>query len=206
MKDPYSKFRSFPADLHWQLALAIARVLFRWQIHLISSTLFIAKNNLQIHPKTMMIGRLATRSAARAVARPAMASSFRAQAVRALASSTSPILSEAAAIPQDPAMFCRQCEQAREGVGCSTIGVCGKSPEASNAQDALVHFIKSVSSWCVAARDAGATAQDMAEANAWTLKAAFATLTNVNFSEVRHLYVEGYSIGQITLAWNMIRV
>lgn len=91
--------------------------------------------------------------------------------------------------PKDPAMFCRQCEQAREGVGCSTIGVCGKSPEASNAQDALVHFIKSVSSWCVAARDAGATAQDMAEANAWTLKAAFATLTNVNFSEVRHLHV-----------------
>ena len=135
----------------------------------------------------MMIGRLAARSAARAVAWPAIASSFRAQAVRALASSTSPLLSEtaAAAIPQDPAMFCRQCEQAREGVGCSTIGVCGKSPEASNAQDALIHFIKSVSSWCVAARDAGATAQDMADANAWTLKAAFATLTNVNFSEVR---------------------
>ena len=135
----------------------------------------------------MMIGRLAARSAARAVARPTIASPFRARAVRALASSTSPLLSEATAtaIPQDPAMFCRQCEQAREGVGCSTIGVCGKSPEASNAQDALIHFIKSVSSWCVAARDAGATAQDMAEANAWTLKAAFATLTNVNFSEVR---------------------
>lgn len=98
-------------------------------------------------------------------------------------------------------MFCRQCEQAREGVGCSTIGVCGKSPEASNAQDALIHFIKSVSSWCVAARDAGATAQDMAEANAWTLKAAFATLTNVNFSEVRHLSIDEYSIGQDTLTW-----
>ena len=152
-------------------------------------SVFSSRSAKKIHPKTMMIGRLATRSAARAVARPAMASSFRAQAVRALASSTSPILSEAAAIPQDPAMFCRQCEQAREGVGCSTIGVCGKSPEASNAQDALVHFIKSVSSWCVAARDAGATAQDMAEANAWTLKAAFATLTNVNFSEVRNLYM-----------------
>lgn len=146
------------------------------------------QNNQQI----MMIGRLAVRSAARAAARQGIASSFRAQAVRALASSTSPLLSEAAAdattsIPQDPAMFCRQCEQAREGVGCSTIGVCGKSPEASNAQDALIHFIKSVSSWCVAARDAGATAQDMAEANAWTLKAAFATLTNVNFSEVRQV-------------------
>ena len=134
----------------------------------------------------MMIGRLAARSATRAVARPVIASSFRVQAVRALASSTSPLLSEAAAgIPKDPAMFCRQCEQAREGVGCSTIGVCGKSPEASNAQDALIHFIKSVSSWCVAARDAGATAQDMAEANAWTLKAAFATLTNVNLTLVR---------------------
>ena len=137
----------------------------------------------------MMIGRLAAaRTAAKAVARPALASSFRAQALRALVSSTSPVLSEAAAattIPQDPAMFCRQCEQAREGVGCSTIGVCGKTPEASNAQDALIHFIKSVSSWCVAARDAGATAKDMASANEWTLKAAFATLTNVNFSEVR---------------------
>jgi hypothetical protein len=144
----------------------------------------------------MMIGRLAARTAARAVARPAVASSFRAQALRALASSTSPLLSEAAvSAPDDPAMFCRQCEQAREGVGCSTVGVCGKSPEASNAQDALIHFIKSVSSWCVAARDAGATAEDMVSANAWTLKAGFATLTNVNFSEVRDmLYIHSFAI------------
>ena len=148
-----------------------------------------------------MIGRLvATSSGLRAATRTAVRrtaavgasrsgpSSFRATALRSLASSTSPHLSSAAAIPDDPAMFCRQCEQARDNVGCSTIGVCGKTPEASNAQDALIHFIKSVSSWCVSARAAGATAEELKAANVWTLKAAFATLTNVNFSEVRIAY------------------
>eukprot|EP00590_Aulacoseira_subarctica_P001316 CAMPEP_0172435542 /NCGR_PEP_ID=MMETSP1064-20121228/71234_1 /TAXON_ID=202472 /ORGANISM="Aulacoseira subarctica , Strain CCAP 1002/5" /LENGTH=572 /DNA_ID=CAMNT_0013183871 /DNA_START=364 /DNA_END=2083 /DNA_ORIENTATION=- len=52
-------------------------------------------------------------------------------------------------------------------------------------QDTLVEVIKSVSIWAVAARKAGATEEDMNEANKWSLSATFSTLTNVNFSETR---------------------
>lgn len=84
-----------------------------------------------------------------------------------------------------PAMFCRQCEQTQHGVACKTVGICGKTAEVSNAQDGLVHVIKSVSLWCVAAREAGATEEELREANVWTLRSAFSTLTNVNFDEAR---------------------
>jgi len=92
-------------------------------------------------------------------------------------------------------MFCRQCEQTKDGVACTTLGVCGKTPETAAIQDALVEVIKSVSLWAVAARaTANATAngdigvaspEEMRATNEWTLRAAFATLTNVNFSEER---------------------
>ncbi len=36
-------------------------------------------------------------------------------------------------------MFCYQCEQTARGTGCVTRGVCGKSPEASDLQDVLLH-------------------------------------------------------------------
>lgn len=83
------------------------------------------------------------------------------------------------------AMFCRQCEQTAEHFACTSLGVCGKTPETAAVQDALIHVVKSVSSWCVAARAAGATAEELYAVNMWTLSAAFSTLTNVNFSEDR---------------------
>ena len=52
-------------------------------------------------------------------------------------------------------------------------------------QDALIHVVKSVSLWANAAREAGATDDQLAEANIWTLRSVFSTLTNVNFSEER---------------------
>ena len=86
-------------------------------------------------------------------------------------------------------MFCRQCEQTKDNYACTTVGVCGKSAETAVVQDALLHQIKSLSLWCVAAREAGATAEQLHEANVYTLKAMFSTLTNVNFSEDRiHAY------------------
>lgn len=96
----------------------------------------------------------------------------------------------------DHAMFCRQCEQTSDHIACVTLGVCGKTPETAAVQDALIEVVKSVSSWCVAAREAGATAEEMHAANVWTLTAAFSTLTNVNFSEDRIIeYVhEGMNI------------
>ena len=101
------------------------------------------------------------------------------QAVRHLSSAAVPLKVE----KRSPLMFCRQCEQTSNNVGCSRIGVCGKSPQTSNTQDALIEVIKFVSSWCVAARKAGATPQDLREASIWTLRATFSTLTNVNFDK-----------------------
>jgi hydroxylamine reductase len=85
----------------------------------------------------------------------------------------------------NPAMFCRQCEQTQDHVACRTVGICGKSAETSAMQDGLVHALKSVGMWAVAAREAGATSDEMYEANWWTLRSAFSTLTNVNFDEER---------------------
>ncbi|MHB8966067.1 MAG: hypothetical protein ACYC52_08900, partial [Coriobacteriia bacterium] len=41
-------------------------------------------------------------------------------------------------------MFCNQCEQAAKGVGCTTVGVCGKTGEVSALQDLLIHEIKGI--------------------------------------------------------------
>ena len=39
-------------------------------------------------------------------------------------------------------MFCFQCEQTRLNKGCTTVGVCGKTPEVAELQDLLVHAVK----------------------------------------------------------------
>jgi hydroxylamine reductase len=85
----------------------------------------------------------------------------------------------------NPDMFCRQCEQTKDHKACTTVGVCGKSAETSAVQDTLMYLVKGVSTWAVAAREAGVAAEDLRATNIWTLSATFSTLTNVNFSEDR---------------------
>ncbi len=41
-------------------------------------------------------------------------------------------------------MFCNQCEQTNKGVGCATVGVCGKTPEMAALQDLLIHQLKGI--------------------------------------------------------------
>jgi len=45
-------------------------------------------------------------------------------------------------------MFCFQCEQTRLRKGCTTVGVCGKTPQVAELQDLLVHVIKGLSLYC----------------------------------------------------------
>jgi hydroxylamine reductase len=99
--------------------------------------------------------------------------------------STASAVKEQATHVTQAEMFCRQCEQTKDGVACTTLGICGKTPETAAIQDTLMEVIKCVSLWAVAARKAGAAAEDMKPANEWSLRAAFSTLTNVNFSENR---------------------
>ena len=39
-------------------------------------------------------------------------------------------------------MFCFQCEQTRLHKGCTTVGVCGKTPQVAELQDLVVHVVK----------------------------------------------------------------
>jgi hydroxylamine reductase len=79
-------------------------------------------------------------------------------------------------------MFCYQCEQTSQGKGCQTIGVCGKDENTATLQDLLIHALKGVSQYAHCAQQLGAVD---AEIDAFTIKAIFATLTNVNFDEDR---------------------
>lgn len=78
-------------------------------------------------------------------------------------------------------MFCNQCEQTEKGTGCTTIGVCGKTPTVAGLQDLLIDNVKGLAMWLHRARGLG-VAEDP-EANLFIMNALFATLTNVNFDE-----------------------
>jgi len=79
-------------------------------------------------------------------------------------------------------MFCYQCEQAAAGKGCTQYGVCGKSPEVAALQDLLIYTLKGLSQVALEAKKHGIIDE---ETDAFTCKALFATLTNVNFDPDR---------------------
>jgi hydroxylamine reductase len=79
-------------------------------------------------------------------------------------------------------MFCYQCEQTAKGEGCTKLGVCGKQPEVAALQDLLIYALKGLSLLGVEGRKVGVNDYDV---NIFTCKAAFSTLTNVNFDPKR---------------------
>ncbi|MCG6881408.1 MAG: hydroxylamine reductase [Deltaproteobacteria bacterium] len=79
-------------------------------------------------------------------------------------------------------MFCYQCEQTAKGTGCTIQGVCGKSPEVAALQDLLLYNLMGLAQVAVEGRKVGVSDKDV---NAFTVKAAFSTLTNVDFDPDR---------------------
>ena len=79
-------------------------------------------------------------------------------------------------------MFCYQCEQTAKGLGCDTMGVCGKKPEVSDMQDLLVYALRGLAQYAVEARKNGIVDKDL---DVFMSKALFSTLTNVNFDNDR---------------------
>ena len=79
-------------------------------------------------------------------------------------------------------MFCYQCEQTAKGTGCTVQGVCGKQPEIAALQDLLLYSLMGLSQVAVEGRKVGVTDSDV---NVFTVKAAFSTLTNVDFDPDR---------------------
>ena len=79
-------------------------------------------------------------------------------------------------------MFCYQCEQTAKGTGCTVQGVCGKLPEIAALQDLLLYSLMGLSQVAVEGRNVGVSDNDV---NVFTVKAAFSTLTNVDFDPDR---------------------
>lgn len=79
-------------------------------------------------------------------------------------------------------MYCNQCEQTAQGTACTATGVCGKKPDVAALQDLLIHALKGLSLYAVEARKAGLSDRAV---DAFTVKAMFSTLTNVNFDPER---------------------
>jgi hydroxylamine reductase len=79
-------------------------------------------------------------------------------------------------------MFCYQCEQTAKGTGCTVQGVCGKLPEIAALQDLLLYSLMGLSQVAVEGRKVGVSDNDV---NVFTVKAAFSTLTNVDFDPDR---------------------
>jgi hydroxylamine reductase len=79
-------------------------------------------------------------------------------------------------------MFCYQCEQTANEKGCTQYGICGKSPEVAALQDLLIYVLKGLSQVAIEARKHQITDE---EADIFTCKALFSTLTNVNFDPNR---------------------
>ncbi|NTV12660.1 MAG: hydroxylamine reductase [Desulfobulbaceae bacterium] len=78
-------------------------------------------------------------------------------------------------------MFCFQCEQTAKG-GCSTIGVCGKSPAASDLQDLLIHALQGLAIYAAEGKKVGVNDPAI---GLFTCEGVFSTLTNVNFDPER---------------------
>lgn len=76
-------------------------------------------------------------------------------------------------------MFCNQCEQAANGVGCNISGVCGKKPEVAALQDLLLYSLKGIALYAAKAREAGAKDDSI---DLFVVEGLFTTVTNVDFS------------------------
>ncbi|NTV47963.1 MAG: hydroxylamine reductase, partial [Chlorobiales bacterium] len=81
-------------------------------------------------------------------------------------------------------MFCYQCQEAARGVGCTSIGFCGKPAEVSNLQDLLVFVLKGISICNEEARKLGIAKK---ETDTFVMDGLFMTITNVNFDDARFI-------------------
>lgn len=81
-------------------------------------------------------------------------------------------------------MFCYQCEQTSQCTACTTMGVCGKTPETASLQDVMVYLAKGISQYANRARTHGKSDSTV---DGLTLESLFMTLTNVNFDEGEHV-------------------
>lgn len=81
----------------------------------------------------------------------------------------------------DNKMFCYQCQETAGCKGCTSFGVCGKSPALSVMQDLLIYVTKGLSEVTTALRNQGAKVTP--EINHYVTINLFTTITNANFDD-----------------------
>lgn len=84
-------------------------------------------------------------------------------------------------IKMDKKMFCYQCQETAGCTGCTTFGVCGKSPELAKMQDLLIYVTKGLSEVTTRLRKEGKTISK--ELNHFITLNLFTTITNANFDD-----------------------
>ncbi|WP_199925589.1 hydroxylamine reductase [Paenibacillus bouchesdurhonensis] len=75
-------------------------------------------------------------------------------------------------------MFCFQCQEASKGVGCTIVGVCGKTPDVANLQDLLIFTLKGISFFSIDTELPDALER---RTSVFIMDSLFATITNANF-------------------------
>ena len=90
-------------------------------------------------------------------------------------------------------MFCNQCQETFNSIGCTKNGVCGKKEEVADLQDKLIYVLKSLSFYNLKARAVGL---NEAATDRFVLDGFFATLTNTNFDkkEIESLIKKGFEL------------
>jgi hydroxylamine reductase len=79
-------------------------------------------------------------------------------------------------------VYCYQCEQTKNGTGCTEFGVCGKDPVSAALQDLLIYAAQGIGTYAHRARRFGASDP---EVDRFVVEALFTTITNVNFDPER---------------------
>lgn len=89
----------------------------------------------------------------------------------------------------DKKMFCFQCQETAGCTGCTSFGVCGKSPELAKLQDLLIYVTKGLSEITTRLRGQGENIH--AQVNHHITLNLFTTITNANFdNEVFYQRIE----------------
>ncbi|MEG0325291.1 MAG: hydroxylamine reductase [Cellulosilyticaceae bacterium] len=81
----------------------------------------------------------------------------------------------------DNKMFCFQCQETAGCTGCTSYGVCGKSPDLARMQDLLIYVTKGLSDLTTILRNQGVAIPS--EVNHLITLNLFTTITNANFDD-----------------------
>ena len=75
-------------------------------------------------------------------------------------------------------MFCFQCQEASQGIGCTVKGVCGKPADVANLQDTLLYVLKGISWYNMKLRTQNLNPKKV---DKFVFDGLFSTITNANF-------------------------